>query len=105
MVIYQGDQYELPITVKRGDSIITPQDVDDLVIAVNDVAKSYSNNEIRFYDGKWLFPLSKEDTLAFVSDVKYQVELHKNGVIVHSKQYNLKSKQILDVLRRRLDND
>ena len=105
MVIYQGDQYELPIIIKRKNLDIVPDDVEDVIIAVNNVAKSYKKNEIRFHDGKWLFPLTKESTLLFPKEVKYQIEIHKDGSIFHSKEYRIKSMEILDVLRRRISDD
>jgi hypothetical protein len=104
MPIYQGDQYSLPVCIKHRGEIITPEDADDIAIAVGDIVKSYKDGDLTYEDGVWLFPLRKEETLKMGEEVKYQVQLQFGQDIVHTKEYSLKGKRVLECLKARLRN-
>lgn len=105
MAIYQGDQYSIPFLIRHGGEIITPEMVTDLVIAIGEVVRSYSDGTLSYFEGKWMFPIYKRETLKMPDDLSYQVQLHVGDDIIHSKEYPIKRKTILDSLKARLKND
>lgn len=105
MAIYQGDQYSIPFRIRHNGEIVTPDSVDDVVIAIGDIVRAYSDNTLTYIDGKWLFPIYKEETLNLPDDNSYQVQLHYGGDIFHTKEYPIKRKTILESLKVRLRND
>lgn len=105
MAIYQGDQYSIPFTIRRRDEIISPEDITDVVIAIGDLARSYKDGDLSYSEGKWFFPIYKQETLKMPEDVSYQIQLHFGKDIIHSKEYPIKRKKILSVLKERLQND
>lgn len=66
-VIVQGDQYLLPVKIITNNSTVTPDDVDDIRIQLDNNLKSYSDGEITFNDttNEWLYPLTEEMTQQF----------------------------------------
>ena len=102
MAIYQGDQYSLPIMVKHGGEIVSPDMVTDIAIAIGEMVRAYSEGTLSYADGKWLFPLYKQETLKMPEEVSYQVQIRYGEDIVHSKEYPLKRKTILESLKARL---
>lgn len=60
MTIYQADIYDIPITITLGDEIASPDNVDDVRIAIGEMVRSYRKGELRFEEGEWIFPLSEE---------------------------------------------
>ena len=64
MMIYQGDQYALPVQIVLGEEPLTPQDCDDLKIQLGHLCRTYSMGELRYDQDLscWLFPLTKEQT-------------------------------------------
>lgn len=69
MKIYQGDQYAIPITVKRGGQVQTADSVQKLEIILAGLRKVYPS-EIIYHEltQKFLFPLSQEESLALEAD-------------------------------------
>lgn len=104
MVIFQGDQYSIPIKISHRGETITPNSVDDVVIAIGDIVRSYRENTLFYEDDKWLFPIYKEETMRLPENTTYQVELHYGSDIVHSRDYPVKRKAILEALKARLRN-
>lgn len=102
MAIYQGDQYSLPIMVKHGGEIVSPDMVTDIAIAIGEIVRVYSEGTLSYADGKWLFPLYKQETLKMPEEVSYQVQIRYGEDILHSKEYPLKRKTILESLKARL---
>jgi hypothetical protein len=94
----------LPVCIKYQGEIITPEDAEDIVIAVGDIVKSYKDGDLTYEEGVFLFPLKKEETLKIGEEVKYQVQVHFGQDIAHSKEYSLKGKRVLDCLKARLRN-
>lgn len=105
MAIYQGDQYSIPFLVRHGGEIISPDMVTDIVIAIGDIVRSYKDGTLSYFEGKWMFPIYKQETLKMPDDVSYQIQLHIGADIIHSKEYPVKRKTILDSLKARLQND
>ena len=105
MAIYQGDQYSIPFLVRRGGEIVSPDMVTDIVIAIGDIVRSYRDGTLSYFEGKWLFPIYKEETLKMPDDVSYQIQVHYGKDIVHSEAYPIKRKTILCSLKARLQDD
>ena len=105
MAIYQGDQYSIPFSIRHNGEIVTPDTADDVVIAIGDIVRAYSEGTLTYVDEKWLFPIYKEETLKMPDSISYQVQIHYGADIIHSKEYPLKRKTILDALKERLKND
>ena len=105
MAIYQGDQYSIPFLIRHGGEIVTPDTVTDLVIAIGEVVRSYSDGTLSYFEGKWMFPIYKQETLKMPEGVSYQIQIHYGKDIIHSKEYPIKRKTILDSLKARLQDD
>ena len=64
----QGDAYGLPIEILRNDeTVVTPNDVSDVEIAIGFLTKTYKAGEITYNANaaKWVFPLTQEETFRF----------------------------------------
>lgn len=62
----QGDAYSLPIVLRQGELLITPEMVLRLEITIGTLTRTYPG--VVHYDeenGQWLFPLTQEQTFAF----------------------------------------
>ena len=73
----QGDSYGLMIEILNSDGMpITLEDVSDVEISVGLLRKTFANGEVRYVDGRWVFPLSQEETFTLPSGkVKAQVRI------------------------------
>ena len=105
MAIYQGDQYSIPFLIRHGGEIVSPEMVTDVAIAIGEIVRSYKDGTLSYFDGKWMFPIHREETLRMPESVSYQVQLHIGTDFIHSKEYPIKRKAILDSLKARLKND
>lgn len=107
MVIYQGDQYSIPFVIKRKGEKVTPDTVSDVVIAIGDIVRAYSEGTLTYStaDEVWLFPIYREETLKLPIDTSYQIEIHIGKDVIHSKEYPIKLKTILDSLKERAYSD
>lgn len=80
----QGDSYSLHIEILDVDgSAITDSDVSDIEISVGFLKKRYTTGKITFNDGKWVFPLTQQETFAMApARVKIQCRVKRvNGVV------------------------
>lgn len=80
----QGDSYNLGFTVmNNAGTVVTPNDIMDLEITIGHIRKTYSNAQITFYDGKWMFPLSQKETFGYwPKATKAQIRIMwANGVV------------------------
>jgi hypothetical protein len=60
----QGDSYPLKFTLKdSAGTLITNEMVSDVEIIVGDLRKTYAKNELTYFDGKWIFALTQEQTI------------------------------------------
>lgn len=73
----QGDSYGLSIDVLNADDeAVTPDDVSDVEITIGYLRKTYASGEVTYADGKWVFPLTQEETFRLpASRVKAQVRV------------------------------
>lgn len=73
----QGDSYGLTIDVLNADDeAVTPDDVSDVEVTIGHLRKTYASGEVTYSDGKWVFPLTQEDTFKFpAARVKAQVRV------------------------------
>lgn len=67
--IYQGDQYAIPITVKRGGQVQTADSIYKLEIILAGMRKLYPG-EIIYHEAtqKFFFPLDQSDSLELEAD-------------------------------------
>ena len=73
----QGDSYGLTIDILNADGeAVTPDDVSDVEVTIGYLGKTYASGEITYSDGKWIFPLTQEETFKFpAARVKAQVRV------------------------------
>lgn len=76
MRIQQNDQYTITLKIKQGNTLITDDNVDEMVIKIGDVEKCLSKSEISYDDDSnlWCYPLNKSQTSEFKSDLKVQAQ-------------------------------
>lgn len=99
----QGDALYLGFSVlNNAGSPITPGDILDLEITLGHLCKSHRRCQLSYSQGKWLFPLSQDETFAgWPGPVKAQVRvLWANGVVEGRPIYGLRlgesiSKEVL----------
>ena len=99
----QGDSYSLGFRIlNNARNPITPDDVKDVEICIGHLIKSYRKLELAYSDGRWLFPLSQQETFRYwPSSVKAQVRvMWKNGVLEGKPVYGVRieesiSKEVL----------
>lgn len=61
----QGDGYSLPIEIHRADgTVVTDADVTDVEVSLGSVRKTLQQGEVAFSDGKWLFPVTQQETFS-----------------------------------------
>lgn len=73
-MIYQGDQYLIPITVTKQGVPITPSDIDGIKIKIGKFLEKYPEGNLIFSEGQWFFPLTQEQSLSFNHSVDVQVQ-------------------------------
>ena len=73
----QGDSYRLSIEIINEKGVpVTSDDVADVEITIGSLRKKFVDKEVSYKDGKWLFPLTQEDTFKLpASRVKAQVRV------------------------------
>jgi len=80
----QGDAGNLGFTVvNNAGQTVTPGDILDLEITLGSLRKSFRRAQLRYHDGKWLFPLTQEESLGlWPGPLKAQLRLlWSNGVV------------------------
>lgn len=62
MIIQQGDQYAIPIKIKSGNDVITPENCSDVRVKINDKMMSYSSGELLYnaIEQNWQFTLTED---------------------------------------------
>lgn len=61
----QGDSYNLSVILRNNSGQpITPADVEDVEITIGKMRKSYTKLELYYQDGRWLFPISQQESFA-----------------------------------------
>ena len=99
----QGDSYSLGFTVlNNAGSVVTPDDIIDVEIAIGHLRKNYAKGQVTFYEGRWFFPLNQEETFNYwPKAVNAQIRVKwRNGVVegktIHGVRINESiSKEVL----------
>jgi len=73
-VIKQGDQYYLPFFIKDHGVEVTPDNSDDIRIKVGKIVKTLSSGDLVFINGRFLFPITQEQSLSWKGDVRCQAQ-------------------------------
>lgn len=66
--ILQGDALSVPISIKLNGEAVTTADVESVKVTMGGVEKRYPG-DIAFSSGRFLFPLTQEETLAMTPGV------------------------------------
>jgi len=62
--IMQGDAYEIALTLNDEENhAIVDTDVADVEITLGGIRKTYADGDVLYDDGKWLFPVTQEETM------------------------------------------
>lgn len=84
MNIMQGDAYSIPITITTADgTLIDDTMVDAVEVVIGFLKKTYPE-EITFSDGKWLFPLTQEESFklsSYQQTVQVRVKFNSGEVV------------------------
>ena len=88
-MIYQGDKYLIPISIKNQGVSVTPSDIDGIKIQIGRNLKRYPNGELIYQDDKWYFPLTQKESLEFNHNTKIQVQILIGDEIVGSRVENI----------------
>lgn len=89
MKIQQGDQYAIPISIKSGSEVITPENCSDVRVKIDDELISYNGGtgELTYNsaDRTWCFPLSETTSFGYAnSSIKIQVAVKFDDDFVYS---------------------
>lgn len=88
-MIYQGDKYLIPITIKNQGANVTPSDIDGLKIKIGRNLKRYPDGELIYLNDKWYFPLTQKESLEFNRSTQIQVQVMIGDEIVGSHVENI----------------
>jgi len=88
MQIQQGDQYAIPFSIKQGNTVITPQNCDNVKISFCGKTKDYVRGELTFNTttNVWEYPLTEAQTKnknLYLSN--YQVAIKIGTDIIYSE--------------------
>lgn len=85
MNLMQGNTYRLPIKLKMCGRYLSADEVLRVEFTLGKVVKHYPE-EVTYEDGRFILPLSQEDTFALGGLTKYQVRvLFADGSVKSSK--------------------
>ena len=80
MVFMQGDAYYIPFYFFADEETqITEDMVDDVEIIFGKVRKTYSDGEILYNDGAFLFPLTQAESSAMSGTVRVRAQVTFNA--------------------------
>lgn len=74
MNLMQGNTYRLPIKLKMSGQFLTPDNVSRIEFTFGKVVKHYPE-EVVFEDGRFVLPLSQEDTFSLGGVTQYQARV------------------------------
>ena len=94
-MLLQGSTYKLPIQIKDPNgNIVDKSIVKKAVFTIGDIEKVYGDNgEVDFKNGKWIIPLTEQETFTMKNSIKWQARfLFTDGSIkgVEPKYDNVK---------------
>lgn len=82
----QGDTYWLPFVIRQGSTLITPDLVDNVELAIGSVSRFYPNS-VEYSTDQWQFPLTQDQSFSFPRGrlpVQVRVQF-KDGSVVGGK--------------------
>jgi hypothetical protein len=70
----QGSTYNLRITMTdKAGVVIDKSMVKEAVFTIGDIVKTYGENgEVTFQSGKWIVPLTEQETFSMKGNIKWQ---------------------------------
>lgn len=93
----QGDSYNLSVTIKNKGQPLDVASVEKVEISLLYLQKSYPG-EIGYEDGKFLFPLTQQETFRLPKLGQMQVRVKfKSGVVMGGIEFELKNRDPVDV--------
>ena len=74
-IIHNGDQYYIPVKIKKDGVVVTSADVADVRIQIGTTMQSYGANELTFDSAtnSWLFHLTEEISRGLNRESQFQV--------------------------------
>lgn len=95
--IQQGDQYGIPLEIRFGETVITPDNCSDLRVQIGDVLYSYSKGELTYNaeDEVWEFRLTEEMSRSFGPYTSYQVGVKIGDDFIYSRPITIDFAQSL----------
>lgn len=87
LVIQQGDQYSIPLTLTFNAVAVTPSTADDVRVKIGDNLASYSDSTLA-YDAEaqvWLFPLTESQTRALYGVASFQAGIKIGNDVYYSE--------------------
>lgn len=95
-MMMQGDACNLGIFIfNNAGSPVTPEDVRDVEITIGQLRKTYAGSQLYYQDGRWMFPLTQQETFRFrPAVVPAQVRVvWKNGAIEGKPLYGVRMEE------------
>ena len=88
MKIQQGEQYAIPISIKSGSEVITPENCSDVRVKIDDIMISYENGSgdlsYNSADKTWCFPLTEDISFKYPDSIQVQVAVKFDDDYVYS---------------------
>ena len=94
----QGDSYNLGIKIlNNAGNPVAPEDIRDVEITIGQIRKTYSNAELRYSEGLWMFPVSQNESFGvWPGPVKAQVAVLKLPLKQPTEEELARSRDILE---------
>ena len=90
----QGDSYALGIRIlNNAGNPVAPEDIRDVEITIGQIRKTYSNAELMYSEGLWMFPVSQNESFGvWPGTAKAQVRVAwANGVVEGKPLYGIRT--------------
>lgn len=93
MTIQQGDQYAIPIRIKAGDTVVTPDNCTDVRVKIGCKLINYDggHGELRYDPAEtvWSFPLTEELSSHYAHLEPVQIGVKFNDDYIYSPVQNI----------------
>lgn len=90
--IVKGESYRVAFVLKDNGTVITPEMVDGVRIALNNQIAVYPTGNLTFdsTDNTWQFPMTQKNSYMIMGDkADYQVQIKIAGEVFSSKKRNV----------------
>ena len=86
MKIHQGDQYAIPVKIKLGKTVVTPENCSDVRVKINDKLLEYSSGGLRYSESEqvWQFPLTEDISFSYGNSVMIQIGVKLDEEFLYS---------------------